>query len=207
MNLTKCMRRLQAMGLVLIVSGCAAGVAGAQETQLTSIFNGTDLSGWVVPQDNIWWKASDGVLNVQSGPDQEGSTLWTEDAYLNYVMEFEFKMGEGTVDSGIFMRGSGEQIQIGMSGSLKRDMTASPYIPGQGYPVEAEGVAELLDQDGWNEMTIVCKGHTYAVWLNGEYVMRYKSEQEPEAGPVGIQLHANRDMSIEYRDIRIAALR
>ena len=44
------------------------------------------------------------------------------------------------VDSGIFIRGENPQnpqIQIGISGSLNRDMTASPYVPKQGYPIEA----------------------------------------------------------------------
>ena len=180
-------------------------LAVAQEA-LTSMFNGRDLGGWVVPEDNIWFKAEDGILKIKSGDDQSGKILWTEKAYENFVMEFEFKMGEGTVDSGIFMRADTEQIQIGISGSLKRDMTASPYISGKGYPVEAEGVAELLDEDGWNTMTIVAKGPHYTVWLNGAFVMTYKSDTAVESGPLGIQLHGNRDMAIEFRDLHIARL-
>ena len=178
----------------------------AQE-MLTPIFNGEDLGGWVVPQDNIWYKAQDGMLKIKSGPDQTGSILWTEKPYANFILECEFKMGEGTVDSGIFIRAEHEQIQIGMSGSLKRDMTASPYISGKGYPVEAAGVKELLDEDGWNDMTIVAKGAHYSVWLNGAFVMTYKSDTAVESGPVGIQLHGNRDMGIDFRNIHIAKLR
>ena len=178
----------------------------AQE-MLTSIFNGEDLSGWVVPQDNIWYKAQDGMLKIKSGPDQTGSILWTEKSYSNFILECEFKMGDGTVDSGVFIRAEHEQIQIGISGSLKRDMTASPYISGKGYPVEAEGVKELLDEDGWNDMMIVAKGAHYSVWLNGAFVMTYTSDTAVESGPVGIQLHGNRDMSIDFRNIHIANLR
>lgn len=178
----------------------------AQE-MLTPIFNGEDLSGWVVPQDNIWYKAQDGMLKIKSGPDQTGSILWTEKSYSNFILECEFKMGEGTVDSGVFIRADHEQIQIGISGSLKRDMTASPYIAGKGYPVEAAGVKELLDEDGWNDMTIVAKGAHYSVWLNGAFVITYKSDTAVERGPVGIQLHSNRDMDIDFRNIHIASLR
>ena len=173
---------------------------------LVSIFNGTDLTGWKVPEDNIWWKAEDGILKVKSGPNRKGSTLWTEKQYANFVMEFEFKLGEGTVDSGIYVRNSNEQIQIGISGSLKRDMTASPYISGKGYPVEATGVKELLKLDDWNAMTIVVKGKNYTVWLNGRHVMTYDSDSAIEKGPIGIQLHGNRDMSIDYRNMTLAEL-
>jgi hypothetical protein len=115
-------------------------------------------------------------------------------------------MGEGTVDSGIFLRNDHDQIQIGISGSLQRDLTASPYIPGKGYPVEAEGVGELLRPEDWNDMTIVAIGHNYSVWLNGKHVMSYDSESAIEKGPIGIQLHPGRAMSIEYRNIRVAEL-
>ncbi|MFP4502574.1 MAG: DUF1080 domain-containing protein [Candidatus Hydrogenedentota bacterium] len=191
-----------AIGAVVVVGAMAAAEGG----KLPSIFTGTDLAGWEVPADNIWWKASDGVLSVESGPEQKGSTLWTEKAYENFVMEFEFKLGEGTVDSGIYLRNSREQIQIGISGSLERDMTGSPYISGKGYPVEAEGVKELLKLDDWNEMTIVAKENNYAVWLNGAFVMTYDSDTAIEEGPIGIQLHGNRDMSIAFRNIGLAEL-
>ena len=170
-------------------------------------FNGKDLKGWKVPKDNIWWTVKDGVLKVKSGPKRKGSTLWTEKEYTDFVLESEFKFGKGTVDSGFFMRKDHDQIQIGISGSLKRDMTGSPYIPGKGYPVEAEGVKKLLKKDDWNAMKIEAKGNVYTVWLNGKRVMSYKSETAIEKGPIGIQLHANRDMAIDYRKIRIGELK
>jgi hypothetical protein len=169
-------------------------------------FNGKDFTGWVVPENNIWWKAEDGILKVQSGPEQKGSTLWTEKEYGNFVMEFEFKMGEGTVDTGIYVHNEKEQIQIGISGSLKRDMTGSPYIAGKGYPVEAKGVKELLKLDDWNRMTIVVKGKDYTVWLNDAFVMTYNSETAVEKGRIGIQLHGGKDMAVDFRNIRIAEL-
>ena len=173
---------------------------------LPLVFNGEDLSGWKVPKDNIWWKAENGILSVRSDPGRQGSTLWTQREYRNFVMEFEFRFGQGTVDSGIFVRDSREQIQIGISGSLKRDMTASPYISGEGYPVEAKGVSELLRQDEWNRMTIVAIDHNYSVWLNGKHVLSHDSATAAEQGPVGIQLHGKRDMAIDYREIAVAEL-
>ena len=180
--------------------------APGDDHALPSAFNGRDLSGWVVPEGNVWFIADEGVLHVTSGPNKKAANLWTEKQYGNFVMEFEFKMGKGTVDSGIFVRKESEQIQIGESGSLKRDLTASPYISGKGYPVEAEGVKELLRLEDWNEMTIVAKGRNYTVWLNGVFVMTYNSESAAQKGPIGIQLHGNRDMALDYRNIRIAEL-
>lgn len=192
------------IGAVSIALVIASTSLPAQE--LPKIFNGNDLSGWKVPTDNVWWKVHDGILEATSDAKKTGSILWTEKKYANFILEFEFKMGAGTVDSGIFVRNDHEQIQIGISGSLKRDMTGSPYIPGKGYPVEAEGVEKTLDVDGWNRMTIVAKGKRYTVWLNDEQVMTYRSDSAAESGPVGIQLHPGREMSIQFRNIRLAEL-
>ena len=179
----------------------------ADDGELKSIFNGKDLTGWDVPDNNIWFTVKDGVLKLENGPQKKGQTLWTSDEYENFEMEFDFKMGKGTVDSGVYVRNSREQIQIGISGSLKRDMTGSPYISGKGYPVEAKRVKELLKLDDWNTMKICAEGKKYTVWLGGEKVMTYESDSATKKGKIGIQLHGNRVMSIEYRNLKARSLK
>ncbi len=179
------------------------------ETQMTTIFDGTDLNHWEVPEGNVWWSIDSGALWAKSDPDKKGSILWTKKKYRNFVVQMDFKFGQGTVDSGIFMRGDDEknpQVQIGESGSLKRDMTGSPYVPKQGYPVEAEGIAELLKMQDWNTIRAVAVDNTYKVWLNGVEVMTYTLEDANLEGPIGIQLHPNRDMSIQFKNISVAEL-
>ena len=173
-----------------------------------AIFNGKDLSGWQVPDGNNeagWYKALDGVLKIKSGPQKKGSILWSKKKYRNFVMEFDFRFGEGIVDSGVHVR-TQDQIQIGISGSLKRDMTCSPYIPGKGYPVEAKNIKKLLKAKDWNTMLIQAIGKEYTVWLQGEKVMTYKSDSAIDEGPIGIQLHGGRNMSIDYRKLKLAEL-
>lgn len=197
-----------ALGFALAASLFSHATADDKEAEeaTTSIFNGKDLSGWKAPEDNIWWLAKDGVLQVRSGPEKKGSVLWTEKEYTDFVVELEFLFHEGgRIDSGVHLRNK-DQIQIGISGSLKRDMTASPYIPGKGYPVEAEGVAKLLKQKDWNHLRIEAKGMTYTCWLNGQKVMTYTSETGAEKGPIGLQLHAKVDMAIDFRNIRVREL-
>lgn len=175
---------------------------------LKPIFNGKDLTGWKVPPGNDdagWYQADDGVLKIRSGPKKKGSILWTDKKYKNFVVELDFRFGEGRVDSGIHVRNK-DQIQIGISGSLNRDMTCSPYIPGKGYPVEAKNIPKLLKQDDWNSMRIQAVGDQYTVWLQGEQVMTYKSASAIEEGPIGIQLHGGRNMAIDFRNIRLGEL-
>lgn len=85
-------------------------------------------------------------------------------------------------------------------------MTCSPYIPGKGYPVEASGVKELLKSDDWNSIQVRAEGNHYTAWLNGQKVMEYTSDTATEMGPVGIQLHPGREMSIEFRNLMLGEL-
>ena len=189
----------------VFLTSATALVAGPK---FKPIFNGKDLSGWEVPDGNDeagWYKAVDGVLKIQSGPQKKGSILWSKKKYRNFVMEFEFRMGEGRVDSGVHVR-TKDQIQIGISGSLNRDMTCSPYIPGKGYPVEAKNIKKLLRPKDWNTMRIQAIGKEYTVWLQGEKVMTYKSDSAIDEGPIGIQLHGGRNMAIDYRKLKLAEL-
>lgn len=177
-----------------------------EEPKLKKIFNGKNLDGWKAPDGNIWWTVNKGILTAQSGPDQKGSILWTDKAYKDFIIQADFKFGKGTIDSGIFLRTEKQQIQIGESGSLKRDMTCSPYIPGKGYPVEAEGIKELLKLDDWNTIKVKAEGSVYTMWLNGKQVLTYDSDTAIEKGPVGIQLHPGRDMHIDFKNILFAEL-
>ncbi|QTN33105.1 DUF1080 domain-containing protein [Akkermansiaceae bacterium] len=168
-----------------------------------AIFDGKSLDGWKIKGSEVW-AAKDGILTGTSNEKKQGSILWTEKEYGDFVFQCEFKF-EGRIDSGVFLRHETDQIQIGISGSLKRDMTASPYISKIGkYPVEAKGVAELLKEGEWNTMEITVKGNAYGVVLNGKHVMDYTSDTAKDKGPIGLQVHAGVKMAIDFRNITVA---
>jgi hypothetical protein len=192
--------------LFFVLILCLSISASAQEAKMKKIFNGKNLKGWVVPENKSCWTASKGILYVKSEPSKKGAILWTEKSYQDFLFQADFLMGDGVIDSGIFLRSENDQIQIGISGSLKRDLTGSPYIPKLRYPVEARGVAEILKPKDWNTLKIKVIGKTYTAYLNGKEVMTYTSEGIPPAGPIGIQLHPGNEMSISYRNVKLAAL-
>lgn len=190
--------------LILMLFTATALPAQERKGKMKEIFNGKNLKGWRVPENNIWWTVDDGVLWVKSGPEKRESILWTEEVYKDFVFQTDFKMGEGTVDSGIFLRDENLQIQIGISGSLKRDLTGSPYIPGKGYPVEADNSA--LDESGWNTMRIEARGNHLKVWLNDQQVLDFRAEESAPQGPIGLQLHGGNTMTAAFRNMKIVGL-
>ena len=189
------------IGLGLLAFATTAAAADRLPATLVDSFD-----GWRPTRHADSWSVADGVVTLVNDPAQEGSVLWTTADYGDFVLAFEFRFDGGRVDSGVFLRHLRDQVQLGESGLMKRDMTASPYIEGLGYPVEAQGVRELLRPDDWNRLQIVAVGPRYDVWLNGAHVMHYESTDVPERGPVGLQIHADREMRMRFRDVRLAEL-
>ena len=193
----------------LIMLFCVVLTLSAQndEPELNELFNGKDLSGWEVPENNLWWTVSNGVLKGSNDAELKGSILWTKKSYENFCIQLDFKYGAGVVDSGVFLRNINEQIQLGISGMYKRDMTCSPYIGSKSdYPVEAKHIKKLLKPKDWNSMKIKANGNVYTVWLNGKQVLNYESDTAITKGPIGLQIHANKSMEIEFRNILCAEL-
>ena len=67
-------------------------------------------------------------------------------------------------------------------------------------------MAALLKQDDWNTVRIQAAGNVYTVTLNGKQVLEYPSLTAAEKGPLGLQIHPNRDMQIYFKNILIAEI-
>lgn len=183
----------------------AAALVGASTFSAFAdpIFNGKDLTGWTAKGPAELWTAKDGVLTGKSNEKKQGSVLWTDAKFKDFVLEADFKYN-GKIDSGFFLRSEVDQIQIGISGSLKRDMTCSPYIAKTGkYPVEAKGIKEALKIGDWNHVKITVTGSVYNIELNGTKVLDYTSETSVPEGPIGLQVHPGVDMQIEFRNLSV----
>ena len=192
-------------GLVLAAAPWPSQAAEVPPTaSLPLIFNGLDLTGWQVPAEP-YWKVVDGVIVGQSDEAKLGSMLFTEEVYGDVVVEGEVRF-TGDIDSGIMVRKPELQLQIGVSRSLKRDMTCSFYTGT--YPEEARAprAAELLKAGEWNRIRLEAKGDTFTVWLNGEQVSRYTNAKYAEPAPIGLQIHRGVMMKVEFRDLRALAL-
>jgi len=197
-------RRL-ACCLGLFLAATVAPAADVPPTaSLPAIFNGRDLAGWKTPAEP-YWHVVDGVLVGQSDEAKKGSMLYTEKAYGDVIVEGEVRFS-GEIDSGIMVRKPEVQLQIGVSRSLKKDMTCSFYT-GK-YPEEARAprAADLLKVGDWNRIRLEAKGDTFTVWLNGEQVSQYKNAGYAEPAPIGLQIHAGVLMKVEFRDLRALAL-
>jgi hypothetical protein len=195
----------QRLAIVASILTCFAVVAAEPVTEtLPSIFNGTDFTGWKLPAEPHW-TVKDGVIVGENGPEKKGSRLYTERSYGDVAFEVDVR-SSGVIDSGIMLRNPELQLQIGVSRSLKRDMTCSFYTGTYPEEARAKGVEKLLKPGDWNRIRVEARGDTFTVWLNGTQVSRYTDAKYAAPAPIGLEMHANVEMRVEFRDIRAKPL-
>ncbi len=91
--------KAQHVPLALLVLLAISLTCQAQEYEIyeemgyTSLFNGSDLSGWIVPEgDNGHWSVVDGVIDYDAQSEATGrKDLWSEKEYHNFVLHIEWR--------------------------------------------------------------------------------------------------------------------
>lgn len=175
------------------------------------LFNGKNLDGWTVQPQELasHWLVKKGKLLYGENPDQKGSMIWTTKNYRDYELELEYQTLSDDYDTGVFPRGDGHQVQIGISRSLQRDMTACIYAPGDNkgaYPAQTDKVKEFHKLGEWNHLRFIVTGKRIQTFLNGEPFVDYEGITINEEGPIGLQLHAGVHMAVQFRNIRVKEL-
>lgn len=200
-------RPLQA-GLIAILSMSSS--LGAKEVE---VFNGKDLSGWHAAEKKKkqdkekYWKVAEAVI-IGDNPDKKDSVLWTNSKFEDYELTVEFMTPSADYDSGVFLHGPSHQIQIGISRSLKTDLTACLYAPidGKGgYPAISDQVKNVHKLGEWNTLKVVVEGKRIRTWLNGVAFIDYLATKFPASGPIGLQLHSGVHQTMHFRNLKLVA--
>lgn len=189
-------------GAALTLAGLAAGAA---EPAAVAIFNGRDLTGWTAENAERFWRVADGVLVGENDAAQTGSVLRTAESYGDFVLEFEVRWS-GEIDSGVMLRAPELQLQLGVSRSLKRDLTGAFYVGGSVRYPEAglpRGVEQLFRPGEWNAFRLEARGTEFVVSLNGREISRYADAKYSGTAPIGLQVHPKLAMKVEFRNLRV----
>jgi hypothetical protein len=99
------------------------------------------------------------------------------------------------------------QMQIGISRSLKTDMTGCFYIGNYPEAGQAKERAKLLKPGDWNHFKFRAKGDTFTISINGTEAVSYQNPKYAGPGPIGLQIHAGVDMKIEFRNLKVKELK
>lgn len=199
------MRKLYKLASVLAIATMLAGCDSS-----VSLFDGKNLEGWECdPLEQAGdWKAVDGeLLGENSG--EQASIIWTRQNFRDFEVELDYITLTDDYDTGIFIRGLTHQVQIGISRSLQKDMTACIYAPKDekgSYPGQTEKVADIHKVGEWNHLQVIVSGKRIQTILNDEPMVDYTGIALVDEGPIGLQLHGGVHMSVKFKNIQVREL-
>lgn len=87
------------MRLTTCLLAALALSAARADDGFTPLFNGRDLSGWIVPEgDNGHWKVVDGVIDYDACSEAPGrdKNLWTEKEYKDFTLRVDWRLKQTT---------------------------------------------------------------------------------------------------------------
>jgi hypothetical protein len=146
------------------------------------LFNGTDLTGWLVDGgDAKAWGVADGEIIAWGEDYKTRSYLLTDRAYADFRLRLEFNLTRGA-RAGIALRAlRAEKMPI--NGQATVDHPLFKLIDGRGNEetgtthwvlnttfVAPSQSAELQPVGSWNQLEIEVKGHTLRAWVNAKPV-------------------------------------
>ena len=181
--------------------------------QFRPLFNGKDLSQFIVDTKEAW-RVEDGVIIGAHSGLKYNDFLRTREHYRDFELQLEFWLKDGEGNSGIQFRSkpvpnshevSGYQADIGQQywGCL--------YDESRRNKVLAQASAEALatvKKDGWNKYVIRARGNTIELELNGVRSVTY-DETDPnieQDGFIALQVHSGPRIEVRFRNLRIRRL-
>jgi hypothetical protein len=89
-------RFLLAALAILTVTSISAGVPTSDDEGFIALFDGKDLSRWIVPEgDNGHWKIVDGVIDYDARSEAKGvKDLVSRDAFGDFVLKLDWRLKE-----------------------------------------------------------------------------------------------------------------
>lgn len=202
--------------------------AVAAEDGWESLFDGATLNGWIQKNGTATYRVEDGAIVGQTTPGSPNSFLCSEKDYGDFELEFDVKLMNSELNSGVqirsqtkdpeggetFGRVNGPQVEIEASGEAGAE---SGYIYGEacgGWMTSEDDLKpHKAFKDGeWNTYRVVAQGARIQTWINGEPIEDLTDEAKLESHPkgfIGLQVHGVGDRGpyeVAWRNIRIKEL-
>jgi Domain of Unknown Function (DUF1080) len=173
----------------------SAGVTA--DDQWVSLFNGKNLTGWVI-MNNATFMVTNGAVHL------EKSTGWlrTEKIYTNFVFEAEWRALETNYNSGFYIR-------AGLEGTPYPTNAWQVNLKESALGQLLRGKAEVLPSktpkfpiNEWVKFRMEARGKKLSLDVNGARAWEF-DKLDVDHGYVGIQAEGR---SFEFRNVRVQEL-
>lgn len=212
-----------ALGLLALpLTALAAG-------EWVSLFDGESLDGWIQKNGTARYIVHDEAILGITSEGSPNSFLCTEAEYGNFELEFEVKLNDDELNSGVqirsttkepegdaeFGRVNGPQVEIEATGP---EGAQSGLIYGEaagGWMSENpdERKYKAFKDGEWNHYRVLAQGPRIQTWINGEKIEDLVDEEKFESHPkgfIGLQVHSIKKgtgpYSVMWKNIKIREL-
>jgi 3-keto-disaccharide hydrolase len=195
--------------------------AEEKEKGFVPLFNGKDLTGWVVKGKAEGWKVKEGVIRSEGAAG--GDWLRSDKEYGDFILKLDWKVSKDG-NSGVFLRvpdkgapwQTGYEVQISNAPRDEKHCTGALY----GYAAVKPRPDESADK--WHTFELHCVGSKIKVVADGVTVVDVdqtkltapdeKGYTDPKTkslkGYIGLQdSHAPAGSYIEFGNVRIKELK
>lgn len=221
------------LGMAGSFSAVCADEPVASESEFTSIFNGTDLTGWRGRSD--LWSVQDGAITGQTTPENKITKntflIWEGGNVGDFELRLKFKMVGG--NSGIQYRSKVMDEKEFIVGGYQADIDDNLTFAGINYEergrgilalrgqkvtlkegdakeVEAFGdaaeIGKVIKRGEWNDYRVVAVGNRLQHYINDTLTAEVIDEDESKRSMEGIlafQVHVGPPMVVQFKDIQL----
>ena len=209
----------------------------AQENVGLTLFNGKDLSGWIVEGPDEFekdgkketiWVAKDGMISCMVNNRKSfGFLRYEKKEFTDFVFSLEYRLGEKEFpkqkipNSGIGIRTVAFDPKDSTATrpsfacyeiQLLDDVNAKPdtHSTGSLYRYVAPKLNAIKPSPEWNQMQIECKGPLIKIHLNGQLIIDVDQTTVPEISKKPLKGYVclqNHGSRVDFRNLKVRELK
>jgi len=190
-----------------------------------SLFNGKNLKGWEQKNGTATYRVENAAIIGKTAKGSPNSFLCTKKEYGDFELEFEVKLIDDDLNSGVQIRSNtrepegdekygrvnGPQVEIE---ATWENGAEAGYIYGEaagGWMTPKDKLIphKVFKNGEWNKYRVLAVGPRIQVWINGEQISDLVDEEKYKSHPegfIGLQVHGVGDrgpFEVAWRNIRI----
>ncbi len=206
--------RLQKSATNANIRRAAAGILADAKADDVPLFNGRDLSDWIVDTPSVW-SVRNGVIIGKSPGLHYNEFLRTKATYENFVLRGKLRLIDGVGNSGFQFRSkavenshevSGYQADAGERfwGSLYDESRRRKTLAGPD-----DKFIDALDPSAWHSYVVEAVGNRISITFDGTPTVNYEEHEAgiERSGLIALQVYAaNQPVEMWFKDLRIKRL-
>jgi hypothetical protein len=193
--------------IITLVCVAVGGFLMSGASQWKPLWDGKTFLGWhIIGKGN--WEIANGAIHATHPKDvKEFGHLVTDKVYRDFAVRLKFKALTG--NSGLYFRIE-EKGASGVSGfqaeiDATKDVGGLYETNGRTWVVKpsAEDVKKWFTPGDWNSMTVSAHGGNIVVTVNGIKTAELTNDPGRKEGRIALQVHANLDCDLWFKDIEV----